>query len=36
MEQEEKLCNEVKNVRVFTYFGNRVSASWGCEAFVTA
>ena len=36
MEQEEKLCNEVKTVRESTYFDNRVSAHGGYEAAVTA
>ena len=31
MEQEEKLCDEVETVREFTYLGDRVSASGGCE-----
>ena len=36
MEQEEKLCDEVKTVREFTYHGDRVSAVGGCEAAVTS
>ena len=36
MEQEEKLCDVVETVREFTYLGDRVSASGGCEAVVTA
>ena len=36
MEQEEKLCDEVKTVKKFTYFGDRVSIGGGCEAAVTA
>ena len=36
VEQEEKLCDEVETVREFTYLGNRVSASGGSEAAVTA
>ena len=36
MEQEEKLCDEVETVSEFTYLGDRVSASGGCEAAVTA
>ena len=36
MEQEEKLCDEVQTVREFIYHGDRVSASGGCEAVVTA
>ena len=36
MEQEEKLCDEVETARKFTYFGDRVNASGGCEAAVTA
>ena len=35
VEQEEKLCDEVETVREFTYLGDRVSASRGCEAAVT-
>ena len=33
---EEELCEEVKTVRGFCYLGNRVNASGGCEAAVTA
>ena len=36
MNQEVKLCDEVENVSEFTYLGDRVSASRGCEAAVTA
>ena len=36
VEQEEKLCDEVKIVREVTYLGDRVSAGGGCEAAVTA
>ena len=36
MEQEVKLCDEVKAVSEFTYLGDRVSADGGCEAAVTA
>ena len=36
MEQEERLCKEVKTVREFTHLGDRVSAGGGCEAAVTA
>ena len=36
MEQEVKLCDEVETVCEFTYLGDRVSASGGCEAAVTA
>ena len=36
MDQEEKLYDEVETVREFTYLGDRVSASGGCEAVVTA
>ena len=36
MEQEVKLCEEVETVSEFTYLGDRVSASGGCEAAVTA
>ena len=35
MEQEDKLCDEVKKVWEFTYLGDRVSAGGGCEAAVT-
>ena len=35
MEQGEKLCDEVETVSEFTYLGDRVSASGGCEAAVT-
>ena len=28
-------CNEVETVREFTYLGDRVNASGGCEAAVT-
>ena len=36
MEQEEALCDEVETVGEFTYLGDRVSASGGYEAAVTA
>ena len=36
VEQEENLCDEVETVSEFTYLGERVSASGGCEAAVTA
>ena len=36
MEQEEKLCDEVKIGREFTYLVDRVSAGGGCEVAVTA
>ena len=36
MEQEEKLCDDVETVREFTYHGDRVSASGGCEDVATA
>ena len=35
MEQEDKSCDEVETVSEFTYLGDRVSASGGCEAAVT-
>ena len=35
MEQEERLCNEVKTVWEFTYFGDRSTDGGGCEAAVT-
>ena len=34
VEQEEKLCDEVKTLREFTYIGDRVSVGVGCEAAV--
>ena len=36
VEQEEKLCDAVKTLREFTYFGDRENAGGGCEAAVTA
>ena len=36
MEQEEKLCEDVKTEREFTYLGDRVSACVGYKAAVTA
>ena len=36
VEQKEKLCDEVETVKEFTYLVDRVSASGGCEAAVTA
>ena len=36
MEQEERLCNEMETIQEFTYHGDRVSGSGGCEAAVTA
>ena len=36
MEQEEKLCDEVKTVREFTYLGDRVSTGGECVAAVHA
>ena len=36
VEHEEKLCDEVETVSVFTYLGDRVSAGGGYEATVTA
>ena len=36
MEQEEKLCDDVKFVWEFTYPCDRVSAGGGCVAAVTA
>ena len=35
VEQEDKLCDEVKTVLEFTYLGDRVSAGGGFEATVT-
>ena len=34
VEQEVKLCEEVKTVKEFIYLGNRMSAGGGCEAAV--
>ena len=36
VEQEEKLCDDVKTVSEFTYLGDMVSAGGGCEVAVTA
>ena len=36
VEQEVKLCDEVKTLTEFTYLDDRVSAGGGCEAAVTA
>ena len=36
VEEEEKLCDKVETVREITYLGDRVSASGGCKAAVTA
>ena len=36
MDQEVKLCNEVKTVSEFTYLGDRLSVGGGCEAAMTA
>ena len=36
MEHKVKLCDEVETIREFTYLDDRVSASGGCEAAVTA
>ena len=36
MEQEEKLCDEVVTVRVFTYLCDKVSTGGGYEATLTA
>ena len=36
LEQEERLCHEMKIVRGITYLGGRVSAGGGCEVAVTA
>ena len=36
MEPVEELCEEVEMVRSFRYLGDRVNASGGCEAAVTA
>ena len=35
VKQEIKLCDEVETVCEFTYLGDRVNASGGCEAAVT-
>ena len=34
--EAEKLCDEMKTVREFTYPGNRESAGGGCETAATA
>ena len=36
MEPVEELCEEVETVRGFCYLGDRVTASGGCDAAVTA
>ena len=36
VEQEKTICDEVGTVKEFTYLGDRVSASGGCVAAVTA
>ena len=36
MEQEVKLCDELKTVQKFTYLAYRVGVGRGCEAAVTA
>ena len=36
MELVEEFCEEVETVRVFCYLGDRVNASDGCKAAVTA
>ena len=36
VKQEETLCDEIETVKIFTYFGGRVSADGECEAAVTA
>ena len=36
VEQEVKLCDEVETVSEFTYLGDRVSPSGGCETAETA
>ena len=36
VEPVEELCQEVETVRGFCYLGDRVNASGGCEAAVTA
>ena len=35
-EQQEVMCNEVEIVKGFCYLGNKLNASGGCEAAVTA
>ena len=35
-EQPEVMCDEVETVKEFYYLGNRLNASGGCEAAVTA
>ena len=34
--QQEVICNKVETVKGFRYLGNRLNASGGCEAAVTA
>ena len=36
MDSIDKLCDEVETVNGFCYLGDRVNASGGCEAAVTA
>ena len=36
MDSIEKLCDEVETVNGFCYLGDRLNASGGCEAAVTA
>ena len=36
MEQEETLCDEVESLGEFTYLGDSVSSSGGCDAVVSA
>ena len=36
MDSIEKLCNEVETVNGFCYLGDRLNASGGCKAAVTA
>ena len=36
VDSTKKLCDEVETVNGFCYLGNRLKASGGCEAAVTA
>ena len=35
VEKEDKLCDEVETVQIFTYLDDRVCAGGGCEAAVS-
>ena len=34
--QQKVMCDEIESVKLFCYLGNRLNASGGCEAAVTA